>query len=404
MSFRTFAGIFATSLFAVPAAPAQSRAEEQGNHRLWSYSVVRLGSLGGTASGASSVNNRGWVSGSSNLPGDQTEHAVLWRNGQTLDLGTLGGPNSSVSWPNHNRRTVVGIAETSDIDPLGERWSCSAFFPSSTGHTCLGFVWESGVMRPLPTLGGNNGYAAGANNRGQVVGWAETDFHDPTCLAPQVLQFQAALWGPGSGEIQRLLPLEGDPDSAATAINDRGEAVGISGTCYRAVGALSAKHAVLWEDGQAIDIGNLGGIAWNTPAAINNRGEIAGFSDLPGDDPDHPNFHAFFWTRRGGIEDLGTLPGDTRSLAFGLNERSQVVGESRGPTGRRAFIWQHGVMTDLNTLVAPGSPRLLYANDIDDDGEIVGQAQDPSTGELFAFVAVPRCGGGDDKCEGDDRN
>jgi len=129
MSFRTFAGIFATSLFAVPAAPAQSRAEEQGNHRHWSYSVVRLGSLGGTASGASSVNNRGWVSGSSNLPGDQIEHAVLWRHGQTLDLGTLGGPNSSVSWPNHNQRTVVGIAETSDIDPLGERWSCSAFFP-----------------------------------------------------------------------------------------------------------------------------------------------------------------------------------------------------------------------------------------------------------------------------------
>jgi hypothetical protein len=61
-------------------------------------------------------------------------------------------------------------------------------------------------------------------------------------------------------------------------------------------------------------------------------------------------------------------------------------------------------MTDLNTLVAPGSPRLLFANDIDDDGEIVGQAQDPSTGELFAFLAVPRCGGGDDNCGGDDHN
>src|SRR5262249_12270066 len=159
-------------------------------------------------------------------------------------------------------------------------------------------------------------------------------------------------------------PLEGDPDSAATAINDRGQVVGISGTCYRAVGASSAKHAVLWENGKPIDIGNLGGIAWNTPAAINNRGDVAGFSDLPGDDPDQPNYHAFFWTKRGGIQDLGTLPGDTLSLAFGLNDRGQVVGQSIGPDGRRAFLWQRGVMTDLNTLVPQGSPLLLYANDI----------------------------------------
>ena len=396
MKLQTFREMIAVALFAALVAPAQLAAEELSNHRHHRYSVVRLGSLGGTMGGASSINNRGWVSGSSNLPEDQTQHAVLWRHGQTLDLGTLGGPNSSVSWPNHNRRTVVGIAETSDLDPLGESWSCSAFFPNSTGHTCLGFVWERGVMRPLPTLGGNNGYAAGANNRGQVVGWAETDFRDPTCIAPQVLQFQAVLWGP-RGQVQALPPLEGDLDSAATAINDRGQVVGISGTCYRAVGALSAKHAVLWERGQVIDIGNLGGIAWNTPAAINNRGDVAGFSDLPGDDPDRPNFHAFFWTRRGGIHDLGTLPGDTRSLAFGLNERGQVVGESIGSTGRRAFIWQGGaMMTDLNALVPPGSPRLLYANDINDEGEIVGQAQDSSTGEFFAFVALPGCDEDDD--------
>lgn len=396
MKFRTLKGVIAVTLFSALAAPVQLAAQEMKNNPHHRYSVVSLVSLGGTMSGASSVNDRGWVSGFSTLPGDQTQHAVLWRNGQKFDLGTLGGPNSSVSWPNHNRRTVVGIAETSDIDPLGETWSCAAFFPNSTGHICLGFVWQHGVMSPLPTLGGNNGYAAGANNLGQVVGWAETPVHDPTCIAPQVLQFQAVIWGPRRGQIQQLPPLEGDPDSAATAINDRGQVVGISGTCYRAVGALSAKHAVLWEDGKAIDIGNLGGIAWNTPAAINNRGDVAGFSDLPGDDPDHPNFHAFFWTKRDGIQDLGTLPGDRLSLAFGVNDRGQVVGESIGSNGRRAFLWQRGVMTDLNTLVPQGSPLLLYANDINDEGEIVGQAHDQSTGESIAFVALPRRGGDDD--------
>jgi probable HAF family extracellular repeat protein len=392
MKFRIFTGVIVLTSV---ASPVQLAAQEPQSNNRPRYTLMSLGSLGGTASGASSINNRNWVSGFSNLSGDSTQHAVLWAHGETVDLGTLGGPNSSVAWPNHNDHFVVGIAETPNLDPLGERWSCAAFFPSATGHTCLGFVWEDGVMRPLPTLGGNNGYAAGANRWGQTVGWAETTVHDPTCVAPQVLQFEAVIWGPEE-EIQQLPPLPGDPDSAATAINDRGQVVGISGTCYKAVGASSAKHAVLWENGRAIDIGNLGGIAWNTPAAINNRGEVAGFSDLPGDDPDHPNFHAFRWTRRAGIEDLGTLPGDRLSLAYGINEGGQVVGQSVGRGGSRAFLWESGVMVDLNALVPPGSPLLIYANDINEAGRIVGQAYDQATGEFFSFVAVPTLNEDDD--------
>ena len=51
----------------------------------------------------------------------------------------------------------------------------------------LGFVWQGRVMRALPTLGGDNGFATGVNNHGQVVGWAENAIHDPTCNSPQVL-------------------------------------------------------------------------------------------------------------------------------------------------------------------------------------------------------------------------
>src|SRR6266851_33804 len=337
MKFRIFTGVIVTTILAAPVQLAAQEPESNNHHR---YSLMSLASLGGTSSGASSINNRNWVGGFSNLSGDSTQHAVVWAGGEIFDLGTLGGPNSSVAWPNHNDHAVVGIAETPNLDPLGERWSCAAFFPSSTGHTCLGFVWRDGVMSPLPTLGGNNGYAAGANRLGQIVGWAETAVHDPTCIAPQVLQFEAVIWGPRGDEIQQLPPLPGDPDSAATAIND--------------------------------------------------RGEVAGFSDLPGDDPNHPNFHAFRWTRRGGIEDLGTLPGDRLSLAFGINEGGQVVGQSIGGSGSRAFLWENGVMVDLNALVPPGSPFLIYANDVNDAGRIVGQAYDQSTGEFFSFVAVPR--------------
>ena len=358
------------------------------------YVITDLGTLGGTASAGNTINDRGWVMGAANLPGDQISHATLWRDGLKVDLGTLGGPNSAVDWPIHNDRGMIaGLSETPDLDPLGETWSCRFFFPSKTGHICRGFVWQNGVMTALPTLGGNNGYASGMNSRGQVVGWAETVLHDPTCNPPQVLQFEAVIYGPDPGQIQELPPLGGDPDGAATAINNRGDVVGISGLCANAVGGLSAKHAVLWHDGIPTDLGNLGGAAWHTPASINNRGEVVGFSDLPGDNNGkHINFHAFLWTRQTGMQDLGALPGDTISEALGINEQGQVVGESCTDntfSNCRAFLWQDGVKTDLNRLAPPGSPFLIFANDINDRGEITGEAFIPSTGEAPAFLAVP---------------
>jgi probable HAF family extracellular repeat protein len=369
------------------AVPAECAAQNM-------YRIVTLGTLGGTASAANSVNNRGWAMGAANLPGNTTEHATVWIHGKTIDLGTLGGPNSSVAWSsvkNYNG-LISGISDTSIVDPLGEIWSCAAgFFPSSSGHTCQGFAWQDGVMRALPTLGGNNGFAAGDNNLGQIAGWAETTTHDPTCTPPQVLQFEPVVYGPKQEQIQQLQPLSGDPDGAATAINDLGQVVGISGTCGTAVGGSTAAHAVLWESGAPTNIGNLGGVAWNTPTAINNRGVIVGFSDLPGDSAASPNYHAFIWTKTGGIIDIGTLPGDSFSIAWGINEQGQVVGQSINASGSsRAFLWQSGVMTDLNTLlVAAGPLSLVYANDINDSGEIVGGAYNSTTTDSPAFLAVP---------------
>jgi probable HAF family extracellular repeat protein len=365
------------------------------------YQVTNLASLGGTISRGNSINNSGWVAGYSNLSGNQTRHASLWLNGSLFDLGTLGGLNSSVAWPvKNNIGLLAGIAQTATPDPLGEAWSCAAFFPAATGTgpTCLGFVWQSGVMKALPTLGGNNGFATGANNYGQVVGWAENTVHDPTCVPPQVLQFRAVIWESEGNQIRELPPLPGDTSGAATAINDRGQVVGISGTCDQAVGRFTAAHAVLWENGTVTDIGNLGGDAWNTPMAINQRGDVVGFAGQPGDDPDNPQLHAFLWTRHDGIQDLGALPGDVYSEAHGINERRQVVGISCDAAGScRAFLWQNGVMTDLNTLVGPGYADVLTtAQDINDLGEITGRAFDPVTGERPAFLATPTRGHGGD--------
>lgn len=402
MKFRTVTYMIAIASLAALAAPlwltAQDQPQRPGQAH---YRVSSLGvPLGGTSSGAAAVNDLGWVAGDSNLAGDASQHAELWVYGYPIDMGTLGGPNSAVLWPGLNIwGEAVGISDTALNDPYGETWSCGNFFPAShTGHTCVGFVWQWGTgMKQLPTLGGNNGFATNVNNFGQIAGWAENNVHDPTCSYPQTLQFEAVIWGPNPNQIQQLPPYPGDPDGAATGINDKGQVIGISGICQNAVGNQSAKHAVLWQNGTITDLHNLGGAAWNTPMAINERGQIVGFSDLPGDENGaNPNFHAFLWTKDHGIQDLGTLSGDAISEALGINNQGQIVGVSYGAgfTHPRAFLWQNGAMTDLNNAVAGDSPLYLQVGqDINDFGEIVGQGCVPGaclpTSPSIAFSAIP---------------
>jgi probable HAF family extracellular repeat protein len=385
-------------LFAWLALAMRLSAQDAEHSKPDHYRVYNLGTLGGSASIGNTINNRSLALGSANLPGDTKAHATAWFYGLKFDLGTLGGPNSNVAFPNRNDfGAIVGISETSTTNPLGEQWSCSAFFPTITGDICLGFVWQWGEMTALLTLGGYDGFAAGVNSRGQIVGWAEKNVHDPTCVSPQVLQFEAVLWGPGKGQVQELPPLHGDQDGAATAINEKGQVVGISGTCDVAVGAFSAKHALLWEHGRVVNLPTLGGAGWNTPIAINNGGEIVGFSDLPGDVSGGmltPNFHAVLWTKDHVVHDLGTLPGDAISEATGINDKGQIVGVSFPSS--HAFIWQDGVMTDLNKLIPSDSPlELISTGDIDDRGEITGQAcvlsNGACTSEQPAFLAIPDC-------------
>jgi len=365
------------------------------------YSVYNLPSAGGSFSSGNSINDLGIISGDANQSGNLTTHATVWLFGSRFDLGTLGGANSDVQWPVKNNVGVIsGIAETATVNKLGEAWSCSAFFPgNATLHNCLGFVSDWGKLRALPTLGGYNGFATGTNDLGQTVGWAENNVHDSTCNLPQVLQFRAVMWGPGRDQIKELPPLPlqlgetvADTVSAATAINDRGQVVGISGICSNAVGGLSAIHAVIWQKGIPTYMGNIGGAAWNTPMAINQHGTVVGFANVQAGSG--LLAHAFRWTKSGGMMDLGTLPGqgaDAQSQALGINDQGQVVGLSctAGFASCAAFLWQNGVMTNLNALVAPGyDDQLIQASDINDEGVITGEAAD-ATGDVLSFVAAP---------------
>jgi probable HAF family extracellular repeat protein len=381
-----------TPASALAQGPGQAKAKLQ-------YQVSDLPGLGGTSSGGNSISNQTWVAGYSRLAGNQSRHAALWRNGLLSDLGTLGGPNSSVTWNVKNTEgVIVGISQTDDPEPLGEFWSSAAFYggPFNIGFINLGFVWEQNQMRGLPNFpGGNNGFATGANNLRQVVGWAENGVHDGACVSPQVLQFRPAMWTLGPpDQIQDLPLISGDTSGAATAINDNGQIVGISGICDQAVGRHTAKHAVLWENGGVIDLGNLGAEWWNTPTAINQRGDIVGFAGDPafveGD-----IVHAFMWTKDDGIRHLKPLkhctPQHVDSEAYGINEARQVVGVSCDAdfVDCRAVVWNHGnTPTDLNDLKGSYAPRLESAKDINDNAEITGRAID-ANGVRTAYLAVP---------------
>jgi probable HAF family extracellular repeat protein len=150
---------------------------------------------------------------------------------------------------------------------------------------------------------------------------------------------------------------------------------------------------LLWENGKTTDLGNLGGITGeaggNIAYDINNQGQVVGDSDLPGD----TTFHAFLWTRSTGMQDLGVVSGDVASVSISINDAGSIVGASLDAEfNPRAFLWEDGVMTDLNTLIAGDSPLyLLTGCSINSRGEITGLGM-TSTGEIHTYLASPTHG------------
>ena len=306
---------------------------------------VDLGALGGSSialsSEAHAINASGDIVGFGTPPGLFGMfglHAILWRDGAILDLGTLGGTISR-AWSINDDGVVIGGANTT-----------GDFFVHA-------FVWRDGIMTDLGTLDGPNASSVAYDIApdGRIVG--RIDRPGGSRLA--------VLWQDGA--VIDLGSLGGRV-SVAYAINPAGVIVGGSET------AAGEQHAFVWRTGTMVDLGTLGGIR-STAYAINPRGDIVGSSTTAAGEE-----HAVLW-RKGTITDLGSVRG-MRTVAMGINPSGQVVGYFAGPTlsSGGAFLWQRAVMTELPDALNGVPPNQLgpgpaHAYAITPDGDIVGDAR-----------------------------
>jgi probable HAF family extracellular repeat protein len=370
MKSRTLNCITAMTLFAALAIPLRLAAQKQIR-----YTIIDVGTLGGTFSQAFVINNKGEVVGFATLTGDTALHAFLWRKGVITDLSTLAPTDTlpySLALSINDNGDIVGFSETSVPDPLGENTCGDSLI-------CLPVIWRDGVMTALPTLGGNNGIAIAINDRGQVVGDAETAEKDPTCPLPQVLVTKPTVWEKGE---PRALPTAPFLNGLVGSNNQKGQIVGNAETCN-----FSAVRAYVWEKNKVVDMGTIGPSIYLAPVAINNKGQATG-TDF---DPATGLNRAFLW-QDGVTTDLGNLPGDPQVFGNAINDRGQITGQTCDLTESTctSFIWQNGIMTDLNAVVPANSSLLMFdPTSINSLGEIVGLAIQKTTGELRAFLAIP---------------
>jgi probable HAF family extracellular repeat protein len=366
------------------------------------YTLTDLGMVGNSPGQPITITDNRLIAGINVLPGGPA-HAVVWSgSGVMTDLGSAG--LNSMAFGINESGTTVGQAEIAVKDPGGEDF-CGALESGlpATGATCVAFAAQHGMMKALGTLGGVNAAANFVNARGQIVGTAENTSVDPTCPAPQKYEFKPVLWQ--GSEVEELPTIGGDLNGFANGINDNGDIVGASGKCAALnpnTGLhLQPLHALLWEAGRVIDLGNLGGkgqVMGHFGHTINNNGEVIGWSDVTGDKA----VHAFRWTKIGGMEDLGTLTGDGHSIGIGLNDGGVITGISVSPdfSAIRAFVWRGGLMMDLNQLIPAASTMyLLTACSVNSRGEIIGFSVDQK-GNLHGYLAAPVAAGEDDFATG----
>ena len=159
------------------------------------------------------INNAGTVVGEGDTSNPDVQHAFRWQKGVLTDLGVLPGGHFSHPIRINDAGLSVGFSDNGVTDPLTGSPEFNAV------------LWnKNGEILNLGTLGGTSSGAFGINNRGQVVGFALNATPDPFSLqnlfgGDYVTQTRAFLWE--NGVMHDLGTLGGD-DSVAIALTKLG--------------------------------------------------------------------------------------------------------------------------------------------------------------------------------------
>src|SRR5271157_440290 len=297
--------------------------------------------------------------------------AVLWKDGKIFNLGTFGG-NESGAGAVSRRGEVVGGALTSTPDPFPGRTPYLNYFYFGNGTESHAFLWHNGNMKDLGTLGGPDSAAFLVNEEGQVAGTSDVDYNvNPVTGGPTVHPF---LWQHGAMiDLVASAPegMFGGTYGIAAWLNNKGQVLGTMN-----LPGDTTWRSFVWDNGVVTPLGTLGGIT-TTAQVLNNAGHAVGKSDVtaictacaPGNQK--PLHHPFLW-RDGAMIDLGLLYDDTAGNADSVNSKDQVVGVTvpcttvnpddscDGPL-YHAFLWENGSMVDVQSLLVPGSGITLSA-------------------------------------------
>jgi len=345
------------------------------------YRILDLGTLatGNTGySWAMGVDKDGRVAGSSTTDSGFV-HAFRTAPNTPInrfldDMGTFYGGENSYAWAINANGIAVGYADYANlrIHPITNH----AFFPGSARS----------VLKDLGSLvdPGEYSYAYGIDDNNRVYG---------TAFNPGRFREEAVMWDAQGVliDLQNTLPHALQATwwlADAFAGNVAGQIVG-------AGQHNGVSHAFLYQHGvnPVRDLGTLPGDLYSEAVAINASGQVVGcsYSFTPFDDG-----MPVLWTPgRFGIMStiyLGGLPGYSSNCPTAINNLGQVVGNSHDYTTgvMTCFLWQKGVIVDVNTLLPPGSGwTLTQANGINDKGQIVGTGLINGNGAEHAYLLTP---------------